>query len=349
MWYRVVIACHQYSEQSTQRKAKMGKGKTTAEIYKEITDRTIEAMEKGIIPWNKPWKTAGGPRNYISKKPYRGINPFLLEISCILNEFESPFWLTYNQASELSAKKWLKENKLEDNQENRNLYKKAENSYKGVSKGAKSTTIIFWKTFSVEDSDNIDKNGKPKEKIIPYLKYISLFNSQQTDLGIEYNEKIVNPDFTPIQQAEIIISEWEDKPEIQHGRDKAAYYPQLDKIIMPDKKSFIDENHYYHTLYHESIHATGHKERINRISDWSSFGSDPYAKEELVAELGASMLSNYAGIETEDTNTNTEAYIKSWIKRFQNDPKLIISAGSKAQKAVDYILGPESGEETSDS
>lgn len=315
-------------------------GKTTAEIYKEVTDRTIEALENGIIPWNKPWISIGGPKNYVSKKPYRGINPFLLEMSSAVNDFESPFWLTYNQANELSVKKWLKENGLTDTEDNRKKYKDNEESYSGVRKGEKSTTIIFWKTFTIDDKDKVDENGRPEKKTIPYLKYISLFNTDQTDLEIVWEQDNTN-DFSPIERAEIIIADWEDKPEIKHGRDIAAYYPTEDMIVMPNPEAFIDENHYYKTLYHECIHSTGHKSRINRIRDWSKFGSDPYAKEELVAELGASMLLNYVGIETEDTTTNTEAYIKSWIKRFQNDSKLIISAGSKAQKAADYILDTE--------
>jgi antirestriction protein ArdC len=313
------------------------KGKSTAEIHKEVTERIIESLENGIIPWNKPWKSTGGYRNYISKKPYRGVNPLLLEISSFTNDFSSPFWLTYNQAAELSVKKWLKENKLKDTNENRAKYKKDENSYCGVKKGEKSTTIIFWKTFKIEDSDKLDKNGKPTEKVIPYLKYISVFNTDQTDLEIEIPK--VNEDFNPIEEAQSIVDEWEDKPEVKHGGDRAAYFPQHDFVKMPEQTSFIDENHYYKTLYHELVHSTGHKSRTGRVKDWNSFGSDPYAKEELVAELGASILTNYTGIETEDTDKNTEAYIKSWIKRFKEDSKLIISAGSKAQKAVDYILG----------
>lgn len=323
------------------------KGKSTSDIYNEVTQRIIDSLEKGIIPWTKPWKTIGGPRNYISKKPYRGINPFLLEISCILNDFESPYWMTYNQATELSVKKWLKENSLTDTEENRASYKKNKDAYSGVRKSEKSTTIIFWNTFVVDDTENLDKNGKPEKKTIPYLKYIPVFNSEQTELEIEIPDISVN-DFDPIQEAQSIIDEWDDKPDITHGGDIAAYIPSLDKITMPIQNSFEDENHYYKTLYHEAIHSTGHKSRINRIKDWAGFGSDPYAKEELVAELGASIMMNYAGIETDDTMTNTEAYIKSWIKRFREDSKLIISAGSKAQKAADYIIGVEDEQESDD-
>lgn len=325
----------------------MAKGKKTAEIYEEVTQRIIDSLEKGIIPWNKPWVSMGGHKNYVSQKPYRGINPFLLQISSIDNDFVSPFWLTYNQASELSVKKWLKDNNLTDTDDNRAAYKNDENGYKGVRKGEKSTTIIFWNTFTIEDKDNRDENGKPEKKTIPYLKYISIFNTDQTDLGIEIPE-ISDKQFDPIEEAQSVIDDWPDRPEINHGGDIASYIPSYDQITMPLPEMFDSENYYYKTLYHEAIHSTGHKSRLNRIKESSGFGSDPYAKEELVAELGAAIMMNYVGIETPETDKNTEAYIKSWIKRFKEDSKLIISAGSKAQKAADYIIGAEDETETDD-
>ena len=326
----------------------MAKGKKTAEIYEEVTQRIIDSLERGIIPWNKPWVSMGGHKNYVSKKPYRGVNPFLLQISSIDNDFVSPFWLTYNQANELSIKKWLKDNSLTDTDENRAAYKNDENGYKGVRKGEKSTTIIFWNTFTIEDKDNRDENGKPEKKTIPYLKYISIFNTDQTDLGIEI-PKVSDKQFDPIEEAQSVIDDWADRPEINHGGDIASYIPSYDQITMPLPEMFDSENYYYKTLYHEAIHSTGHKSRLNRIKESSGFGSDPYAKEELVAELGAAIMMNYVGIETPETDKNTEAYIKSWVKRFKEDSKLIISAGSKAQKAADYIIGAEDEIETDDS
>ena len=307
--------------------------KSNSQIYEEVTNRVIKSLESGQVPWEKPWKYNGGFKNYISKRPYRGINPFLLSISASVNDYESPYWISYNQANELSIKKWLKENSFADNEDNRSGYDKKEH-YSGIRKGEKATMIIFWNQFQVDDEDSED--GK---KTIRYLKYINTFNTDQTDLGI-VPEKSVTKEFNVIEEAAKVISDWEDKPKINHmGGDSASYRPSPDIISMPNQNDFITEELYYKTLFHECIHATGHKSRTNRVTDWSKFGSDPYAKEELVAELGASFLQNYVGIETEDTEKNTEGYIKNWIAKLKDDPKLIVQASSKAQQGADYILG----------
>jgi antirestriction protein ArdC len=307
------------------------KKKSNADIYEEVTAKVIASLETGEVPWKKPW-ISQTYMNYVSKRPYRGINPFLLSISASTNGYESPYWLTYNQANELSIKKYLKDNGLKDSAENRESYDYKEH-YTGIKKGEKSTMIIFWSVFEVEDEDAED--GK---KTIKYLKYINVFNTDQTDLGITYDKS--DGEFNPIEDAAKVIKDWEDRPNINHlGFDRACYIPSSDIIEMPKQEDFVSPELYYKTLYHECIHATGHKNRVGRVNDWSSFGSDPYAKEELVAELGASFLLNYVGIENEDTEENTEAYIKNWIAKLKSDPKLIVQAGSQAQKGADYILG----------
>jgi antirestriction protein ArdC len=314
-------------------KAKKKKGKSTEQIYQEVTDRVIESLQQNEIPWNKPWVSQEGFCNYISKRKYRGINPMLLQMSSSANGYETPYWLTFNQASELSVKKFLKENKLSDNEENRKQYNHKEN-YKGIRKGEKSTTIIYWDNFEVEDEN--EEDGKRR---IFYLKYIPVFNTDQTDLDIEYKQEETK-DFEPIERAAEIIENWKDKPTINHlGYDSAHYLPDRDMVELPKQNTFKSPELYYKTLYHECVHSTAHKSRLHRVKDWAKFGSDPYAKEELVAELGASYLTNYAGIENIDTEQNTEAYIKNWIKRLEENPKLIVQAGGQAQKASDYILG----------
>ena len=309
------------------------KKKTTDEIYNEVTNRVIESLKSGSVPWENPWVSQEGFQNYVSKRHYRGINPMLLQMSSTINGYTTPFWLTFNQASELSVKKFLKEKSLSDNEENRKQYNFKEN-YKGIRKGEKATTIIYWDNFEVEDEN--EEDGKRR---IFYLKYIPVFNTDQTDLGIEYKQE-ETIDFVPIEKAAEIIEKWEDKPTINHlGFDSAHYIPSQDMIELPKRDSFKSPELYYKTLYHECIHSTAHKSRLHRVKDWAKFGSDPYAKEELVAELGASFLINYAGIENDNTERNTEAYIKSWIKKLEENPKLIVQAGGQAQTASDYILG----------
>lgn len=320
--------------------------KSKEEIYAEVTEKVIDSLKEGRIPWESPWVGLGFHRNYVSKKPYRGVNPMLLSISAMSNGFESLNWLTYKQAAELSVKQWLKSEGLKDTEENRQLYKNTEGAYKGVRESERSTMITFWKPLVIDDKDNLDSSGKPIKKTIPLLKYIYVFNADQTDLVTEEPEKLAEDlDFDSIQEAKHVIDKWQDRPEIKHFGDVACYIPSLDEINMPEVKLFKSAEYYYKTLFHECVHSTGHKSRTGRVKDWSSFGTEKYAQEELVAEIGAAMLVSYLGISTEDTDRNTTAYINGWITKLEEDPKLIISASGKAQKAVDYIIGTSYEEE----
>lgn len=323
--------------------------KTTAQIQEQVTNSFIKSLENGNIPWEKPWISSGGFQNYVSKRKYRGINPLLLHVYSLENDWRSPYFISYNQANDLSYKQWCKREGVNQTEESRADYEKKVKSeesgvYTGIRKGEKANIIIYWNTFQVEDGDKRNEDGSQKMKSIPYLKYINTFNTEQTDLEIEMPKS--GNDFNSIEEAEKVISEWEDCPDIKHGGDIASYVPAMDIITMPSEDSFSTDEFYYKTLFHESIHATGSKKRLDRENEWGkTFGSDPYAKEELIAEIGASMLMNYVGIENPETRENSEAYIQHWIKRFQEDHKLIVSAGGKAQKAIDWILDEEYQEE----
>jgi antirestriction protein ArdC len=139
---------------------------------------------------------------------------------------------------------------------------------------------------------------------------------------------------------EEIVGFMPKRPEIKHGMRKAFYSPGEDIIAMPDRARFEDERGYYGTLYHELIHATGHGSRLNRatLTESQGFGSNPYCKEELIAEMGAAFLCGQAGI-AERTVENSAAYIQNWLQALQNDNKLIVQAAGQAQKAADFILG----------
>jgi antirestriction protein ArdC len=313
-------------------------GKTTDQIYKEVTDNVIAALEKGTIPWDRPWvSNAAYHRNLVSKREYRGVNPFLLDMYSAANGFTSSNWLTYNQANKISYKLWLKEKELEDTDKNFIEHKKDKKLYKGVKKGEKSNLIIFWKRIVVDDEN---EDGEPIKKTIPLLKHINIFNVEQTGLDFTDERLEEREKLDPVEEAEKIIEDWADKPPINFGGNSAFYIPNKDQISIPEKDNFKSIEYFYKTLFHESIHATGHKGRLNRNIE-NNFGNDPYAKEELVAEMGASMLIRVAGIENKEADKNTEAYIQNWISKLKDDPKLIIKAGGKAQAAVDYILDNE--------
>jgi antirestriction protein ArdC len=284
------------------------------DIYEVVTQRIIDLLEKGEIPWQQPWKTAKGfPMNMVSKRPYNGIN-FLLLLS---SKFAEPYWLTYMQARELGG---------------------------NIKKGEKSTMVVFWKLLDGRDSSGqLRVNSKGSIEKVPFLKYYNVFNIAQTE-GIDPQKIPVTAahdhDFDSIAIAEEIIYNWKDCPKIVQGADSAYYAPHLDTVYIPNPRTFLKDEFYYSVLYHELTHSVGHKSRLNRhekITD-HKFNSRDNSQEELVAELGAAFLCAASGIEGETLHNNA-AYIKSWIRKFKDDPKVLVIAASQAQKAADYILG----------
>jgi antirestriction protein ArdC len=267
--------------------------------HSEVVQQIIDQLEKGVIPWKKTWTAVGGALNMVSKKPYRGINVFLLACA----PYGSPYWLSFKQAQQLGG---------------------------NIKKGSKSTGVVFFKMIEGED-----KNGNAKS--IPLLRTYPIFNLEQTE-GIEAPVE-VKRDFSPIQEAEYIIENMPQRPPISYGGDRAFYSPQRDSVQMPHKESFHREDFYYSTLFHELVHSTGSKTRLDRagVRGFDYFGSNQYSQEELIAELGATMLSNRAGIEQELIG-NSAAYIQSWLTVLKADKKILFTSSSAAQKAVDFIL-----------
>ncbi len=269
-----------------------------SKVYKIITDKIIDKLETGTVPWLKPWNTEHGEiQNFISKKAYTGINPFILN----MHDYVNPNWLTYKQAKDLGG---------------------------NVKKGEKGEIIIFFTKLEKEDS-----NGDKKS--FGMLRYYNVFNLEQTE-GIDYNMDTTGLEHNPISECENIIKNYPSAPSISSS-NKACYIPSVDTVNVPDLSKFNKAEEYYSTVFHELIHSTGAKKRLNR--DFGvKFGDHKYSKEELTAEFGAAMLCGVTGIENK-TLDNSASYIKSWIKALKNDEKLLISAASKAQKAANHIRG----------
>ena len=277
-------------------------GNKGGSVYEIITGRIIAMLEKGTVPWRKPWQAkAGFPRNLVSGKPYRGINVFLLHAM----SYESPFWLTFKQAHDLGAK---------------------------VRKGEKACPVVFWKQLEVED-----KATGETEKI-PMLRFYYVFNVSQCD-GLKNIPAPVETPLSAPNKPEEIVSFMPNRPEIKHGLTRAYYSPAEDIVAMPNRERFENEVGYFATLFHELIHSTGHASRLNRatVTESQGFGSNPYCREELVAEMGAAFLCGQAGI-AESTLENSAAYVQNWLEQLQNDKKLIVQAAAMAQKAADFIL-----------
>ena len=278
------------------------------QVYNFITDRIIEQMDKGIIPWKQPWARMddypGSPRNLVSKKAYHGMNVLLLGMT----GYENPFWLTQNQLRSMN-------NKPVD-----------EYDY---------TPVIFYTM--VEDKE-LDENGKKKHR--PILRYYKLFNVEQADKKIvipEIKEPEPVCEFTPLERAEDLLQSIPDPCPVTFGGGRAFYSPRKNFIRVPEKNLFDSTEFFYATLFHEISHSTGHKSKLNR-EIINHFGTKKYAKEELTAEMSSNFIMNELGIVTEDTENNTVAYLQNWKQKLRDDPSIMIQAAGKAQKVCDYLF-----------
>jgi antirestriction protein ArdC len=270
--------------------------------YERITERILSMLQEGTVPWHKPWHVKTGlPRNLVSQKPYRGINVFLL----MAMSYESPNWLTFRQAIQLGG---------------------------NVKKGEKSCPVVFWKQMQIEDKET------EEQRKIPLLRLYHVFNVAQCE-GLKTVPTVNDTAFTATKPAEI-VAKMPNPPLIRHGMTQAYYSAAEDCVGMPERARFNTEDTYHATLFHELIHSTGHEKRLNRagIAERNRYGSDPYSKEELVAELGSAFLCGYAGI-VDTTIQSSAAYIQGWLKQLQEDRTLIVYAAAQAQKAADYVLG----------
>jgi antirestriction protein ArdC len=276
------------------------------DIYEMVTGRICEQLEKGTVPWRKTWKGGNGenmPRNLVSKKPYNGINLFLLACA----PYTSPFWVTFNQAKSLGG---------------------------SVKSGQKAWPVVFWKLL---ENDKRATGGELTK--VPLLRYYNVFNVEQCD-GITPPVAPTPenaPTFTPIESARAIVDNMPKKPMLHHREQRAFYSLGGDYVNMPLPESFTNAEEYYSTLFHELTHATGAKHRLDRDMG-GCFGSDPYAKEELIAEMGACFLSAIAGIDVAPLQENQAAYISSWLGRLRDDKRLVVTASTKAKHAARYIL-----------
>ena len=203
--------------------------------------------------------------------------------------------------------------------------------------------VIYYKILERRDDTGktvVRNDGKPAR--VPFVRWANVFNLDQTE-GIQAPAITANQDMSPPRERAAAIVENAKLCPIHHAGFAACYSPTDDVIRIPAPSTFHSHEDYYHTLYHELTHASGHSSRLDRegVTQQSGFGSERYSKEELVAELGAAFLSNEAGIIDSVRFENSAAYLGSWVQKLENDPKLIVSAASQAQKASDFIRGIE--------
>lgn len=276
-------------------------------VYQMVTDRILAIMAEGKIPWHKPWTgTVDGAFNRVSKKPYSLLNQMMLS--------QSGEYASFKQWKELGGH---------------------------IKKGSKSEMVVFWK---IQQAPEVDAEGNEKGKLIPILRYYNVFHISQVDgvepLGIDKPTR----DNQPIESVHACLGDYAEREgiglSIGNG-NKAFYMLSRDSIVIPGLDQFDCSEEFYSTWAHESIHSTMKENRCDRTNDNKkvAFGSTNYSKEELVAEIGSANILNYFGVETEKTIRNSAAYIQNWMKVLKDDPRMIVGASSKAEKATNYILG----------
>jgi antirestriction protein ArdC len=274
------------------------------DTYDLITQRIIAKLESGTVPWKHfASSPLAEPKNFVSKKAYRGINHFLLS-----GEHSSDYWLTFKQALDVGG---------------------------NVKRGEHSTPIVFWKFNEYEDKTTGEK------KQIPFLRHYNVFNLDQTE-GIDYapvtEEKRVSE---PLADAEALISGMPNAPQLVIDRIPKAYYSSSeDKVHMTERSLCVSDERFYEIIFHEHIHSTGHPSRLDRFAEEGNdhhFGGKRYATEELTAEMGAAFLCSHVGI-FQTIENEAVAYLENWLGALKNDKTLIVKAAGKAQRAVDFIL-----------
>ena len=284
---------------------------TLRDVYQNVTNKIIEALETGTPPWVHPWQSGAGdwcPANLSSGRRYSGVNVLLLNMTAMQCGYSANRWLTYQQARSLGAH---------------------------VRQGEQGTEVVFFKMHELGAGATELATGKSEDrKVIPLIRSFTVFNAGQID---DLPEALM-PTPVPIHEweaceaAEAILAT--SGANIRHGGTKAFYSPSEDRIQMPDRSAFATAADYSRVALHELTHWTGHASRCNRVLS-SRVHIEAYAFEELVAEMGSAFLTDHCGLAGQLQHAS---YIESWLKALKNDKKLIFTAASQAQKAADFLL-----------
>jgi antirestriction protein ArdC len=296
------------------RREQIMNGRERIDLYTRVTDRIVSDLEQGVRPWLKPWN-AGNTEGRISRplrhtgEAYQGINILLLWGEAMEKGYAANTWMTFKQAESLDAH---------------------------VRKGERGSMVVYADRFRRTETND---EGKEVEREIPFLKSYTVFNVEQIDgLPERYQAKPADPGekLQLIEESERFFEA--TGATFRHGGNQAYYAPALDMIQLPVPEAFKNAESYAATKAHELTHWTKHTTRLDRDFGRQKFGDEGYAREELVAELGAAFLCADLSI-TPEVREDHAAYIGSWLKVLKEDKRAIFTAASHAQRAVDYLHG----------
>jgi len=287
---------------------------TRQDIYIRVTNQIARQLEQGVRPWSKPWSvehTAGRITRPLRHNaiPYRGVNVLLLWSEALAKGYAAPLWMTYKQSLEMGAQ---------------------------VRKGEHGSLVVYADRITKTETDS---DGQDVEREIPFMKGYTVFNVEQIEgLPAHYYAQPVTP--LPLSerlaQADHFVST--TSAAIHLGGNQAYYSPVGDEIHLPPFEAFKDKESYYATALHELTHWTRHETRLDRDFGRQRFGDAGYAREELVAELGAAFLCADLGL-TPEIRADHADYIGHWLKVIQDDTHAIFQAAAHAQRAADYLQG----------
>ena len=283
------------------------------DLHQTVTDKIVAALEAGVRPWARSWTSGRGsfvavrPLRH-NGEPYKGINVILLWSAAQAMGYASPYWMTFKQAGE----------------------------YGGHVRKGETSTLVTYAT-RINKTETNTATGAEESKSFFVWKFYLVFNADQCDGLPERFYVKAEPVSAPqvaarVEHADAYFAAIGS--EVRHGGDRAFYSPAFDRIQMPKFEQFHDAVAYYSTLGHEHVHWTGHESRLKR--EFQRFGTEAYAAEELVAELGAAFLCADLGLSLEPRADHAQ-YLANWLTVLKGDKKFIFSAASQAQRAVEHL------------
>lgn len=291
-----------------------------SDLIQGTAERMLDLMKQGTIPWRRPWNdpnapqngSINGPWNPVSGKAYRGSNTLVLRGAQLVHGYEDSRWLTFKQGLSVGAQ---------------------------VRRGEKGQQIAYWdfsKTAKAQDGEQPAVQGIEKGYRGPSVFVATVFNASQIDGMPEPPPPFVMPEMIRNLRVRELLDK--HQPKLHHdGGNRAFYSVVADSIHLPKFSTFSDDVSYQATLLHELAHWTGAKHRLDR-DQTGRFGSQDYAKEELVAELSSLFISERLGIVLgREHDGQHAAYLQSWMKALADDPKTLFRAASQAEKVMTFL------------
>ena len=286
------------------------------DMFENITDQLIAAIEAGATGWRMPWYTlanAGTPVN-VDGRPYRGMNAVWLPVAASAHGWETGVWGTYRG--------WQRHGGQ-------------------VRRGERGTPVVLWKQTTRHDptdTDTTDDSAMTGQRRSLFARAYTVFAGEQVDgaddtIATRHEGRPERDAPERLETAERFFGALDAR--VVEGGNRACYEPATDTIRLPTLAQFRTAAHYYATRAHETVHWTGHRSRLARDLT-TRFGTDAYAAEELVAELGAAMWCAQTGISAV-TRDDHAAYLAGWLRVLRADPRALVTVASRAQAAVDWL------------